>query len=326
MAKIEISGKKSKAAELKGWAKFRFLWRVSREERKADQILKETLKRKECWFGPFKGEFGNFLGHVLPVLSWLHQQGVKIHYCGLGLHEPLMVDEQGKLIVHEFFKLRDFFAEVSPATNKTVPPADVQAEIDTWMAKAEASGMPVWNIGYHFYYWFVFRHLPERHGCRHAYDLSKVYKTRDEFSAVVFPRSKGITNRNQGEAWDYVEVADALSPYFDKVYLVGHPSQSLGQESRGNIEVSLSADNQVMLERVANASLLVTQHSGAVYLGEYLHAQPLVIFKGQGPIGSFYNTSHWVKNVGEKYKLEVAESLDEVKEFCEKLKAKYAKT
>ncbi|MFN8712856.1 MAG: hypothetical protein ACK5Z2_08375, partial [Bacteroidota bacterium] len=39
--------------------------------------LWKTLRKKECFYGPFKGEFGHFLTHNLPFLAYLHSRGVK---------------------------------------------------------------------------------------------------------------------------------------------------------------------------------------------------------------------------------------------------------
>src|ERR1700758_1912170 len=55
-------------------------------------FYKRALKEKECYYGPFKGEFGHFLLHNLPFLSHLYHQDVKINYCGMALHKPFLVD------------------------------------------------------------------------------------------------------------------------------------------------------------------------------------------------------------------------------------------
>ncbi|MCZ8283871.1 MAG: hypothetical protein O9353_00310 [Bacteroidia bacterium] len=87
---------------------------VLKAYRDINAFYKKALQEKECYYGPFKGEFGHFLLHNLPFLSHLHQQGVRIHYCGMELHKAFLVDERGNSIIHQYYPLRDFFAEVPP--------------------------------------------------------------------------------------------------------------------------------------------------------------------------------------------------------------------
>lgn len=253
--------------------------------------LWKTLRRKECYYGPFKGEFGHFLAHNLPFLAYLHSKGVKIHYCGMQLHAPFLVDEKGQSMTASYHALRDFFAEVTPKLNRVVPPEDVQREIAVFHQKAISSGLPYWNINDEYYYWFIHRSWLLKGNHLHYPDLSKVYRTKQERSCVIFPRSKGAAaSLNNGEAWDFDELAELVSPYFDKVYITGHPSQTIAVKERGNIQLCISADNRVVLETCSNASLIITQHSGAVYLSDYVPAQVLIIYKGGKRIGSLVNT------------------------------------
>ena len=124
---------------------------------KINAYYKKALKDKECYYGPFKGEFGHFLLHNLPFLMHLHGQGVKIHYCGLALHKPFLIDENGNSIIYQFHELRDFFAETPPRANEVVPPEDVQLKIKDFEKLASNSGKAFLNIGEKDLYWFVFR-------------------------------------------------------------------------------------------------------------------------------------------------------------------------
>lgn len=275
--------------------RWKFLLKVRLNFGKANRRLRETLKRKECYYGPFKGEFGHFLAHTLPFLAWLHRQGVKIHYCGMGLHRPFLVDENGNSIIYEFHELRDFFAEVSPACNKTVAPADVEAEIQQWKAKARASGLPLYEIDDEYYYWFIHRMWLMQGPYTQGYRLDKVYWNKPkENSVCVFPRTKGArVSKNNGGPWDYPDLVQKLSPYFDKVYVCGHPSQVLAMEPHGNIELCVTADNAVILEKCSRSRLIITQHSGVNNIGEYTDTQVLIIYNGEGPIGSMQNTQRF---------------------------------
>lgn len=278
--------------KLSGFALFRFRFRIRKVKRATDKRLKETLLKKECFYGPFKGEFGHFLAHTLPFLTYLHKQGVKIRYCGMKLHSPFLVDEYGQSIIHEFIELRDFFGEISPRSNSTVPPADVRVKIDEFKACAEKSGLPFWNIDDDFYYWFIHRNWLLERNVTSAYRLDKFYWGKPKENAVcLFPRSKGAASSdNNGGPWDYPELIKTIQPYFEKVYVCGHPSQVLNLECSGNVEMSITADNSVILEKCSRSSLIITQHSGVNNLGEYCNTPVLIIYNGNGPIGSMQNT------------------------------------
>ncbi len=286
-----LSDNRHFARNYKGIARVKYWISIYIGFTKAWFRLWKTLRKKECYYGPFKGEFGHFLSHNLPFLSYLHSRGVKIHYCGMQLHEPFLLDENGNSLIHSYHKLRDFFAEVAPRLNKVTPPDDVQKEIELFEAKARKSGLPFWNIGDGYYYWFIHRSWLLKGNHQLYNNLSKVYRTKNERSCVIFPRSKGAASSvNNGENWNYDELAELLSPHFDTVYVTGHPSQTIAVRERGNIQLCISADNRVVLECCSNASLIVTQHSGAVYLADYVPAQVLIIYKGGKQIGSLVNT------------------------------------
>ncbi|GAB4413765.1 MAG: hypothetical protein OHK0039_20990 [Bacteroidia bacterium] len=302
-------------------ARLRFWWQVFRGYRQADRLMQQTLRDKVCYYGPFKGEFGNFLSYVLPFLSYLHRQGVAIHYCGMALHRPLMRDEAGRELASSFHALRDFFAEVPPNTNSTVPPTDVQDEIGVFADAARRSGAAYWDIGDPFFYWFIQRTWMTQRGYMHCYDLSQVYGGTRQHAVAIFPRRKGTAaSVNNGGPWDYEALAHAVSPYFDKVYVVGHPAQSLHFASTGNIEVCISADNAVMLEKCANSSLIITQHSGTTYIGEYTRTPTLIIYDGQPPIGSLGNTLYFKDRMTNLYPFSYAYSMDEVVAHCRSLR------
>jgi hypothetical protein len=288
--------------------------------RKILTFYHHALKEKECYYGPFKGEFGHFLLHNLPFLSHLYLKGVKIHYCGMALHKPFLVNEQGESIVHSYFELRDFFAEVQPSENQTIPPEDVQNEINRFIKMAENSGKPFLNISDHDMYWYVFRNW-QLNGKQHTFNLSKVYKTKDENSVVIFPRKKAAPyTRNNGGPWNYLELAKIVSPYFDKVYITGHPSLSAEVSSEGNIEVCLSYDNSVILQKCSNSKLIITQHSGAVHIGAYTDTPVLIIFNGELPILGMSDTLRFRKNFQINYDFNFAFTKNEVEQFVKEKK------
>lgn len=286
---------------------------------KINAFYKKALKDKECFYGPFKGEFGHFLLHNLPFLMHLHQQGVKIHYCGMALHKPFLVDEQGNSIIYQFHELRDFFAETPPRANEVVPPTDVQEEIMKFQERAFASGKAYLNIGDSNLYWFVFRNWQLKKGRQHVYSIENNYKTVEENSCVIFPRKKGIATvtPNNGGPWDYMEIARTVSPYFDKVYITGHPSMSADVVSEGNIMACLSPDNKVVIEKCCNANLIISQHSGAVHIGMYTNTNVLLIFNGKPPIKGLIDTLRFRENLS-RQKLNFAFDLSGIHNFVKK--------
>lgn len=287
--------------KIRGLQKIKFRIKERIEFIKAENKLKQTLKLKKCFFGPFKGEFGNFLGHSLPFLQFLYQKGVEIHYCGLGIHKPLLVDENGKSIVSTYLELRDFFAEVSPNSNATIPPKDVGELINDFKQDAIKSGVPFWNIDDQYYYYFI--HRPFIAGLDlKLINLSKFYKTKEIFACTLFPRSKGAKeSKNNGKEWDYNEVVKILVRYFDKVYVAGHPTQSLAIEPQDKVELRITSDNAKILEACSNSKVIISQHSGVVYLSNYFQNKFLMIYKGgekPSDIGSLNNTLYFKKSLG----------------------------
>lgn len=274
--------------------------RFRRHRREIERFHRRALAEKKCYFGPFVGEFGHFLLHNLPFLMHLHRHGVKIHYCGMGIHEPFLRDESGASIITEFHVLRDFFAEAKPEANRTRPPDDVRRDIEAFKNEARESGRPFLDISREDMYWHAFRNL-QIGKWQHVYDLSKVYGGGKKNSAVVFPRKKGgAYTDNNGGPWDYAEVAKVLSPHFDRVYLVGHPSLSASVASEGNIEVKVSDNNADTLKYCAEAQLIVTQHSGAVHIGGYVDTPVLIIYNGSPPIKGLFDTLRFRRFIADR--------------------------
>lgn len=308
-----------KLSGLNGFSALKFKIKVWSLFFKADKRLRDSIKKGVCYYGPFKGEFGHFTAHTLPFLMYLHKLGVKIIYCGMELHKPFMVDEKGNSIISEFYPLRDFFTEVSPKSNSTIPPKDVQLEIEKFEKLAFQSKLPFWNIGDDFYYWFVHRHwLLNHHTC--VYHIDKFYKTKNENACCVFPRSKGAAqSHNNGEPWDYVQLINLIIPYFDKIYVCGHPSQVKDLIiEHPKVEIAVSTNNEVTLQKTSNSNLIITQHSGINNIGEYVNTQVLIIYKGGNKptdIGSMNNTLRFRKSLEDKYPLKFAFNEDEIIKF-----------
>ena len=300
---------------LSGFNRRRYFFKIWRGYAFTSLKLFCAIIFKRCYYGPFKGEFGNFLGHNLPFLAYLHSKGVKIYYCGMLLHKPLLVNESGEEIIYKYYGLRDFFKEVSPTQNNTIPPADVQNEINKFEKEAKNSFLPYFNVGDPYYYWFIQRTWMLGRFMKTT-DFTKTYKTQKENSVVIFPRSKGARSTpNNGEPWNWDEVISTVKPYFDKVYILGHPAFSMPIKSYDNVEVVITDDNSKILKKCCKSRLIITQHSGTCYLCEYTNAQVLVIFHGTFPILGINDSIIFKEFIGKKFPLRFAFSISEINEY-----------
>jgi len=298
--------------------KIYYYWRVRRHLALLNKFYKAAIKKKECYYGPFVGEFGHFLLHNLPFLSHLKKKNVKIHYCGMGLHRPFIVDEDGDSIVESYTSLRDFFSESKPIANETKVPDDVKKNIERFKLKAQKSGLPFLDISNKDMYWFTFRNW-QLNGKQSKYSLNQLFTKTEIRSAVIFPRKKGGEfTPNNGGPWNYNEIAKSISPYFDKVFLVGHPSLSGSVETSGNIELKVSQNNSETIKYCAQADLIITQHSGAVHIGAYVDTPVLIIFNGKPPIKGLIDTIRFRQNIS-KHLLNYAFSLEEIENFARRL-------
>ncbi len=318
LGNLTDTANKTYYTDYKGIHFLRFRFKIFRGYCRANLQLAMALLTKKCYYGPFKGEFGHFLGHNLPFLSYLYSRGVKIYYCGMDLHAPFLVNNEGKSIIYKYYPLRDFFAEVSPISNSTIPPIDVQKTISEFHEIAEKSFLiPYWNLDDDFYYWYIHRNWIMKKPYFKVYTLANVYGKGKQKTAVIFPRKKGNNySANNGYAWDYMEIAKAISPYFEKIYITGHPSLSNELISEGNIEVCLSKDNRVILEKCAISELIISQHSGVNYLSEYMDCKILLIFKGELPIKGMPDTVRFRKALGKKHELDFAFSMEEIVDYA----------
>lgn len=291
----------------------------------ADIRFLRTNLKKECYYGSFKGEFGHFLAHTLPFLMYLHSRSVRIHYCGMELHRPFLVDENGRSIVASFHALRDFFAEVPPDSNATKVPHDVAVEIKRFEAEVRKKPAPFWNISNDFYYWFIHRDWLRKRGYTRSYALDRSYGGGKEDACVIFPRKKGAAkSKNNGEEWDYGRLIELVSPFFKTVYVCGHPAQVNTESLSDNrVRYAVSSDNAAMLGIVSRCRLLITQHSGVVYLGDYTATDILLIYKGgksHADIGSLNNTLRFRQQFESRSKLSFAFDEEQVVDRIKELK------
>lgn len=288
-------------------------------------LWKAKLK-KECYIGPFIGEFGNFLLHMLPFLGYLHSKGIKVHYCGMANHAPFLKDEEGKPIVFKLYGIRDFFSESRPSGNQVKwLPSDVENEVKAFQRQAKKSGLPYLDIFSNSnLYWYSFRNW-QLNGRQYVHDLSKSYK-KSNSKVVVFPRKMLVDfTANNGGRLDYGVVGKMLSSYFDDVVYVGHPEMSDDLPVKDNLRFAVSGSNEDVIRECAEANLIVTQFSGAMHVGGYTRTPVLLIFKGTPPVKGLDDTIRFRKNfldVG----VDIAFSIDEAEDFVKKNRKKSTAT
>ena len=272
------------------------------------KVKNAILQKNKVYLGPFVGEFGNFLGHVLPLIGYLHKNGVEVHFCGLNLFRPFVVDENGSSLV-VFHGLRDIYNETKVAANFGVMPIDVQQEVNLFYEEAAKGGVLI-DLRDSFFYWFVFRDFVAK-GRAFFYAIKENNITPFESntrSCVLFPRSKGAKeSKNNGQEWDYDEVITSLVDSFDKIYVLGHPTFVKNVRPHPKVELKFSNDNKELVKICSNADCIISQHSGVIYLSTLFQVPYVLLYKGgsvPSEIGSLNNTLYYLNSVKKPYQIE----------------------
>jgi hypothetical protein len=191
-------------------------------------LLARTLIKKECYLGPFVGEFGHLLSHIVPFVSFLSSRGVKVHLCGPKIHKPFFKNEKGLVIYESYQELRDFYSEVTPHCNDPLYPVDVQNDINLFISKSKINGSVFWNLLNRSLYWDGF--------CTWMYHnkFLKIYKFKNSIEKhsyskpciVIFARKKGSHSMVRGDDWDYNELISKIKDHCHKITILGHPAFS----------------------------------------------------------------------------------------------------
>lgn len=284
---------------------------------KSYMFLIKTLYHRECYLGPFVGEFGHLLSHVIPFVTFLHKRGVKVHYCGPLIHKPFFYDQNGIAITYSYFELRDFYSEVSPICNNQVYPIDVKAKVDAFCSNACRSNVPFWDIRDSFYYWEVF--------CKWEYfnnfvSVNKHTKvSTSEKSVVLFARKKGGYSPVRGDDWDFQSVVDNIKVLVDKVYVLGHPAFSHNIKSDDKVEVLLSGDNKVLIDKCKRANIIINQLSGTHYLGVYFDTPVLLLLQGEIDYSNIEKDRKYRHKLGVKHDFIFVHSLEDLKFYINQI-------
>lgn len=285
-------------------------------------LLVKTLIEKECYFGPFVGEFGHLLSHIVPFITFLHSKGVKVNYCGPEIHKTFFYDKNGVLILNNFFVLRDFYNETSPYCNDQNYPVDIGVRINKFLNIAGKSKYTFWDIRDRFFYFYCF--------CRWQYhnNFTRINKfnkkiNKNQFNVALFPSKKKNNSHSayRGEDWDYNKVISTIENLVDKIYILGHPAFSLNINKSIKVEEVLTSDNSMILEKCLESDLIITQMSGAHYLGIYSQTDCAILLKGNNlDYSNLIKDSTYRKKLGEKFPLKVLSDYKSIQEYIKSLK------
>ena len=287
-------------------------------------LLIRTFYKKECYIGPFVGEFGHLLSHILPFISFLNSKGIKIHYCGPEIHKPFFRDLEGKLIYETYHELRDFYSEITPRCNEPVYPTDIQSDINKFQSNSKKNNSVYWNLlgnlrrykeNYPNYldkdlYWNGF--------CTWIYHnkFLKVHKFKNSLkkysfkkpSIVLFARKKGGHSAVRGDDWDYNELILKIKDYCHKITILGHPAFSHTFNETQKVKVLITSDNEVILNECRKANFIINQLSGTHYLGVYLDTPVLLLMKGIFDKSNVLKDSKYRKALKSKFDLKLVEN------------------
>jgi len=272
---------------------------------KSDLLLNDTLIKKECFFGPFVGEFGHLLSHIVPLLSYLKEKGVDVHYIGPAIHKAYFYDSKSNLIVKSYTDLRDFYSEVAPRCNDQIFPDDVKHQISIFKNDAKKSDLPFWDISKKSYYWFGICLWMYEKKYLHIYTQFSGVKKLNQI--VLFARKKGSHSDVRGDDWDFQEVIDHIINNTNyNIIILGHPAYSHVLKESKRVRSILTNDNKVILEECSKSKFIINQLSGTHYLGLYSDTNVILLLKGNN-----IDYSNYLKDL--KYRLLLNPSIDLLK-------------
>jgi hypothetical protein len=308
------------AATMSPVKRWLFLRKVKAGFRNFNRLFENACRDKEVFIGPFIGEFGNFLSYILPLVTRFYRNGVKVNLLCNEVLRPFLLDEVGSLMVSNEFLLPDFYSNAALAGNKAGLSSEMQETVDRFVETSQSSGNPFIDLSDHNTYWFIYRSWLVHQRMVETIHYDKFYgKQTRENSIVVFPRKKGRESTpNNGEPWDYTALIAQLADLVEKVYVAGHPEFSHSIAGQNNIEVITGKGNDETLRRCSQSKLIICQHSGTVYLGEYTNTQTLVIFKGPMPIKGINDTLVWDTLLGNRTRMDFAFSEEDILSYVKR--------
>jgi len=286
------------------------------------KILNDAIAQKEVYVGPFYGEFGHLLIHVLPFLGFLYQKGIKIHFCGHEGQQPLLVDEENNPLYATYTVLPRHFNKSVPEMNdyRFVKDSKVLELADKWKKGAENTGIPFFDISdphnYRYVWWEWW--FNNKFGKLFNIGLSYNPESIKENAIALYSRTKPMgTAQGTGPAFDISKIIDIAGKYADKIYVVGHPDQAHCVE-HPKVENIVTYDNAVILKKASRCKVILSHNSGAAYIAKILRI-PGIIFHN-GDIARFQWTKH-CSDRWSKSSLVRAETYSDIEKYLQGLKS-----
>lgn len=284
-------------------------------------LLAKILIKRECYIGPFVGEFGHLLSHIVPFISFLYSKGVKVNYCGPAIHRVFFYDNKKKFMLNEFYSLRDFYQEITPFCNDQNYPEDVGVKINNFIYVAQKSNFPFLDLRERFFYFDCFCRWQYNNKFVKIFPIERNLKDK-KFRVSLFPSKKKTTyTKYRGEDWDYKKVIKTIESYVDEIFILGHPAFSIDIKESGKIKKFLTSDNTKILDKCLNSDLIITQMSGVHYLGLYSNTTCMILLKGSDLNLSNLNKDISYRNsLSKKQSLIVVNNYNSIKNFITKNK------
>jgi hypothetical protein len=246
-----------------------------------DETLQQAKACKKVYIGPFIGEFGHMLIHVLPFINYLYEQGIQITFCGLNYFESLCRDENGNKIVHDYINLQSYLQTGTPDGNTLDKVTDRNTYIKCleFVDEARSSMLPFFDMSdpgiYKF--WFLW-HLKNGYG--KLFNLGKAYNPNNiKENAIGFYTRTKVHTGVTGPEWNVPEVVNIISKYCDIIYVAGHPEQSHTIDHPKVCNV-LSVNNTWSIKFLSRCKIIVSYNSGTAYMPRILGIPAIIIHKG----------------------------------------------
>lgn len=283
------------------------------------QKLLKAKQDNTLYFGPVYSEFGHVLLHILPFLAYAHYKfGIeKIIVCTNKVYEPLFRAVFPKSVC-ELITLPDHIGAYTPSVNKL--PEGMDGEMKNTIIQFENTVKS--HNGFDLLdgkaYWYVFRNwqLANKYQFLPSINLDS-YTNEYKPKVMIFPRKKGAEHTaNNGRPWDYPLLVSILLS-FAQVVVAGHPNLSISEGYPNHPDLSFAWDNQSLIKESLTCQLIMTQHSGACIVGDYVAVDTLILFNGKPPIKGLDETMRFRRHI-QKGNFYFAHNLEEVDSFLSK--------
>jgi len=246
-----------------------------------EAIRRQALDEKVCYVGPFAGEFGHMLIHVLPFVSYLYLKGVNIYFCGFGNQEVFFQDETGWPITHKYTRMPTFSDTGVPDGNNLdrITNHEVASMCNEFIAQAVTSGAAFFDISNPFKYKeFFLWWLGSGYG--KLFNLRKLFNPHNITRNLItfYSRTKvhtGVT----GPEWDVDEVIKILAKHCEGILVAGHSDQSRAIR-HPQVLNCVTSNNKEILTNMCVSKLIVSYNSGTAYIPRLFRIPGIVIHKG----------------------------------------------